>query len=74
MGRKDCVVGLNHGGRDTRGRVNSELELGLLAVVGGETLEKERAETRTGTTSEGMEDQKSLERRAVVCCISALSR
>ena len=49
-----------------RGGVHAELELGLLAVVGGETLEKESAETRTSATTEGVEDEEALQTSAVV--------
>jgi hypothetical protein len=60
------VVGLNDGGGDLRCRVHSETELGLLAVVDGETLKKERAQTGTGTTTDGVEDEEALETSAVV--------
>jgi hypothetical protein len=71
VGRKNGVVGLNHGGGDARSRVHGKLELALLAVVGREALEKERTETRTCTTTERVEDEEALERRAVVCSASA---
>ena len=67
MGRQDGVVGLHHGGRDARSRVNGEFELALLAVVGGKALEEERTEARTSTTTERVENEETLERRAVVC-------
>ena len=41
--------------------VDAELELGLFAVVGGETLEKERTETRASSSTEGVEDEEALE-------------
>jgi len=66
VGRQDAVVRLNNGGGDLGGRVYGETELGLLAVIDGKTLKKERTETRTGTTTNGMEDQETLETSAVV--------
>jgi hypothetical protein len=38
VGREDRVVGLNDGAAHFWGRVDTELELRLLAVVGGEAL------------------------------------
>lgn len=48
-------------------RVNAEFQLGLLAVVGRETLEDESTETRSSSTSERVEDKEALQTRAVVC-------
>ena len=66
VGRQDGVVGLDNRARQLGSGVHAELELGLLAVVGGETLEEESAETRTGATTERVEDEEALEARAVV--------
>ncbi len=63
---KDGVVRLNDSGRDLRGRVDGELDLGLLAVVDREALEEERTETGTCATTEGVEDHETLETSAVV--------
>jgi hypothetical protein len=65
--REHGVVGLNHGRRDAGGRVHGELELRLLAVVGRQALEQQRAEARAGATAERVEDQEALEGVAVVC-------
>lgn len=67
VGREHGIVRLNNRGGDTRSRVDSELELALLSIVGREALEKESAETRAGATAEGVEDQEALQRVAVVC-------
>jgi hypothetical protein len=64
--REDSVVGLNDRGRNARSRVDGELKLALLAVVGGKTFKEESTETGTCTSTEGVEDQETLERRAVV--------
>jgi hypothetical protein len=61
VGSQDGVVGLNNGGSVLRGGVDTEFQLGLLAVVDGQTLHQESTETGTGTTTEGVEDEESLE-------------
>jgi hypothetical protein len=66
VSRQDSVVRLNDGSWGSGSRVDSELKLGLLAVLGGETLKKESTETRTGTTTERVEDQETLKGLAVV--------
>lgn len=69
VGRKNSVVRLDDGSRDTGGRVDGELELRLLAVLSRKALEKQGAETRAGTTTERVEDQETLQGMAVVCRI-----
>ena len=66
VGGKDSVVRLNYGGRHPRSRVDGELKLALLPIVGRQTLEEERTEARTGTTAKGVEDEETLEGLAVV--------
>jgi len=66
VGGEDRVVGLNDGGGDLRRGVDGEAELGLLAVVNGESLEEERAETGAGTTTDGVEDEEALETSALI--------
>jgi hypothetical protein len=66
VGGKDRVVRLNDRSCGLRGRVDAELELALLAVVHRETLHQQSTETRTGTATERVEDQESLETTAVV--------
>merc|ERR1712072_1653649 len=63
---QDRVVGLNDGGGDLGGGVDGEAELGLLAVVDGESLEEERAETGAGTATNGVEDEEALETSALI--------
>jgi len=72
VGSKDGVVGLDDRGGDLGSRVDTELELALLAVVDGQALHEESTETRTGTTTERVEDEEALETRAVVCNSSDL--
>jgi hypothetical protein len=63
---QDGVVGLNHGCGHLRSRVDGELELGLLAVVNGQTLHEEGGEARASATAEAVEDEEALETRALV--------
>jgi hypothetical protein len=72
VGRENSVVGLDDGGGDARRRVHGELKLALLAVVGRKALEEESSETRSCTTTKGVEDKEALEGRAVVCLHLAL--
>ncbi len=70
MGGEHGVVRLNDGGGDLGGGVDGETELGLLAVVDGESLEEERTETGAGTTTNGVEDEEALETGALVSELS----
>lgn len=70
VGGEDGVVWLNDGGGDLWGWVDGETELGLLTVVDGESLEEERSETGTGTSSDGGVDEEALETSAVVSQLS----
>ena len=74
VGGENGVVRLHNGGRDARSRVNGELELALLAVVGGEALEEQSTETGSGTTTERVEDQETLKRGAVVYRPTSVTR
>jgi hypothetical protein len=47
--------------RRKRTRVNSKLELALLAVVGAQPLEEESAETGTSATAERVEEEEALQ-------------
>jgi len=66
VGGEDGVVGLNNAGGDLGRGPDSEANLGLLAVVDGEALHEERAETRAGTSTNSMVDEEALETSAVV--------
>ena len=69
VGGENGVIRLDDGGRDTGGWVDGELELALLGVVSSKTFEKEDTETGSSTTTERVEDQETLEGRAVVCIL-----
>jgi len=66
VGRQNGVVRLNDGSGNTRSWVDGEFELRLLAILGGKALKEESTETRTGTTTERVENEETLERVAVV--------
>jgi hypothetical protein len=66
VGRKNRVVRLNNSGGHLRRRVDGETELGLLAVVDGETLEEKGSETRSSSTSNSVEDKETLKTGAVI--------
>jgi len=66
VGCKDRVVGLYNSSGHLGCGIDSELQFRLLAVVNGESLHEERSETRTGATTERVEDEESLEACALV--------
>lgn len=66
VGAKNSVIWLDNSGRNSWSWVNCEFELGFLAIIGGETLKQKRSETRTGSTTERVEDQETLKRRAII--------
>jgi len=66
VGGEDGVVGLNNGGGNLRGRIDGETELGLLTVVDGKSLEEEGAETGSSSTTDGVEDEETLETSALI--------
>jgi len=63
---EDGVVRLNDGGGDLRRGVDGESKLGFLTVIDGESLEEERSETGSGTTSNSVEDEETLETSALI--------
>jgi len=63
---EDGVVWLNNGGGDLWGWVNSETELGFLTVVNRESLEEERSESGSSTSTDGVEDEETLETSALI--------
>lgn len=52
VSRENGVVRLNDSGGDLGGGVDGETELGLLTVINGKSLEEERSETGSGTTTD----------------------
>jgi hypothetical protein len=66
VGGEDGVVWLNNGCGSLGSWVDTELQLAFLAIINGKTLHEEGTETRTSSTTEGVEDKESLETRAVI--------
>jgi hypothetical protein len=66
MSGQDGIVWLDDGVSEPGSGINTELELRLLSVIGGETLEQKSTKTRTGSTTERMEDEEALETSAVI--------
>merc|ERR1719397_1893931 len=66
MRRQDGVVRFNHGSRNLRGGIDGEFQLGLLAVVHGESLHQEGGEAGASSASKGVEDEETLEAGAHV--------
>jgi len=64
------VVWLNDSGGNLRRWVDGETELGLLAVIDGESLEEEGTETGTASTTDSLEDQEALETGTVISELS----
>ena len=70
VGGEHRVVWLDDSGGDLWGWVDGESELGLLSVVDRESLEEEGSKTRSGTTSDGVEDKETLETSALISELS----
>jgi hypothetical protein len=70
VGGEDGVVWLNNGGGDLWGWVDGESELGFFTVVNGKSLEEERSETGTGSSTDGVEDEETLETSALISELS----
>jgi hypothetical protein len=60
------MVQLDNGAGQLRGRVDTELKLRLLSIVRRQTLQQQSPESGPGTTSEGMENEKTLETGTVI--------
>jgi hypothetical protein len=63
---QDRVVRLDHGGGDLRCRVDTELQLALLAIVDGQALHQQSTEAGASSATEGVENEETLQSRAVV--------
>ena len=70
VGGQHGVVRLDNSSRHLRRRRDSERKLGLATVVNRKTLQKKRSETRSGTSSSGMEDKETLKTGTVVSKLS----
>ena len=66
VGGENGVVWLNNGGGDLWGWVDGETELGFLTVIDGKSLEEKRSESGTGSSTDGVEDEETLETCALI--------
>merc|ERR1711963_385341 len=66
VGGQDGVVGLHHSRGHLGGGVDGELQLGLLAIVHGQTLHQQGSEARSSSSSERVEHKESLETSTLV--------
>ena len=60
------VVWLDNGSRDLWGWVDGETELGFLTVINGKSLEEKGSESGTGSSTDGVEDEETLETSALI--------
>ncbi len=60
------VVWLDNSGGDLWGWVDGESKLGLLTVINGKSLEEKGSESGTGSSTDGVEDEETLETGALV--------
>jgi len=70
VGGQDGVVWLNNSGGDLWGWVDGETELGFLTVIDGKSLEEERSETGSSTTTDGVENEETLKTGTLVSKLS----
>jgi hypothetical protein len=68
--RQHMIVGFHDGGGNLRGGGHGERQLGLTAVIDRKTLQKKGSETRSGSSSGGMEYQKTLKTGTVISQLS----
>ena len=66
VGGQNRVVRFDDRGGHLGSGVNRELELALLSVVGAQPLQQQTSETGSGTSTERVEDEESLETGTVV--------
>ena len=67
---EDGVVWLNNGSGDLWGWIDGETKLGLLTIIDGKSLEEERSKTGSGTTTDGVENEETLETSALISELS----
>jgi len=63
---EDGVVWLNNGGGDLWGWIDGESELGFFTVIDGKSLEEKGSESGTGSSTDGVEDEETLETSALI--------
>jgi hypothetical protein len=66
VGGKNAIVWLNNGGGNLGGWVDAESQFGFTSVVNGKSFEQKGAESGSGTTSNSVEAEESLESGTVI--------
>jgi len=66
MSGEDGVIWLNNSGGDLWGWVDGESELGFFTVIDGKSLEEKGSESGTGSSTDGVEDEETLESSALI--------
>jgi len=66
VGGEHGVVWLNNSGGDLWGWIDGETKLGLLSVIDGESLKEKGTKTRSGTSTDGVEKEETLESSALI--------
>jgi len=61
VGGQDRIVGLNDRAGELGCGIHAEFELGLFAIVRGESLKKKRAQSRASSAAKGVEDKETLQ-------------
>jgi len=72
VGGKNGVVRFDYAGGDLRRGEHAKVQLALLAVIDGQTLQKESPKTGTGTTANRVEDEEALKTVAVLSQLANL--
>merc|ERR1711896_16626 len=63
---EDGVIWLNNSSGDLWGWVDGETELGFLTIINGKSLEEEGSKSRSGTTTDGVENEETLKTCALI--------
>jgi len=66
VGSENGIVGLDDCSADPGGRVDRELKLAFLRVIGRKALQEKGAKAGTSTTAEGVENEEALQAGTVV--------
>ena len=72
MGGQDGIVWLYHSSGYLGCWINSKFKLGLLAIVNRQPFHQERSEPGSSPSTKGMEQQKSLQTRALITQLADL--
>ena len=63
---QDAVIRFDNSGGDLRASPDSETNLRLFTIIDGKSFQHQASQTRSGTSSDSVEDDKSLESSTIV--------